>query len=221
VILDEMGGTADPAFSAQEGEDTADFRFQFVLRQKPDRGLYTDAAEDGEFVRVFVQPQIVGHPCAFLPRMHHIEADFGNAVGDLGNASVGMEADKCAALLAEIDLAISCHNENSDVSALNRDVSVLLSANETLLSLLETGKPIYILLSTTDIVNPARSARVPVRNAVAEKLAKKYDLPIIDIYSVAAEFADLRSGDGVHYTEPGYKKFAEKIVADINRLLNI
>lgn len=86
---------------------------------------------------------------------------------------------------------------------------------KVLLSLLETGKPIYILLSTTDIVNPARSARVPVRNAVAEKLAKKYDLPIIDLYTVAVENENLHSPDGVHFTPEGYERMAKCILEAI------
>ena len=83
---------------------------------------------------------------------------------------------------------------------------------KVLLSLLETKKPIYILLSTTDIVNPTRSARVPVRNAVAEKLAKKYDLPIIDLYTVAVENEKLHAPDGVHFPPEGYERMAQYIL---------
>lgn len=93
---------------------------------------------------------------------------------------------------------------------------------QLIVKLLEEFKGTQIaLLLTTSVADAKTEERVKVRNDEARKIAAKYDLPIIDIYSVAAEFADLRSGDGVHYTEPGYKKFAEKIVADINRLLNI
>jgi len=56
-------------------------------------------------------------------------------------------ADECEAILAEIDNSISCHNENSDVYALNRDVSMLLNANSTLISLIETSS---VLSSLTD-----------------------------------------------------------------------
>lgn len=87
---------------------------------------------------------------------------------------------------------------------------------KVLLSLLETKKPIYILLSTTDIVNPTRSARVPVRNAIAEKLAKKYDLPLIDLYTVAVENENLHAPDGVHFTPEGYEKMARYILDTIS-----
>jgi len=81
--------------------------------------------------------------------------------------------------------------------------------------LVETKKPVFLLLTTTDIVNPERSARVPVRNQVAEKLAKKYDLPIIDLYTVSAENQALHSPDGVHFTEAGYTLMAKCILEAI------
>ena len=82
------------------------------------------------------------------------------------------------------------------------------------------GTPIALLL-TTSVADAATEERVKVRNDEVKKIAEKYGLPIIDIYSVAVEFADLRSGDGVHYIGEGYKKFAEKIVGDITRILNV
>ena len=83
---------------------------------------------------------------------------------------------------------------------------------KVLLFLLETKIPVFVLLTTTDIVNPARSARVTVRNQVADKLAKKYDLPIIDLYTVAAENANLHAPDGVHFTPEGYELMAKCIL---------
>ncbi len=89
-------------------------------------------------------------------------------------------ADQCATLLAEIDLAISCHNENSDVSALNRDVSVLLSANETLLSLLDTSAVLYEITdgaydyslgALTELWNVTGGGPVPSAEEIAEALS--------------------------------------------------
>lgn len=81
--------------------------------------------------------------------------------------------------------------------------------------LMETKKPVFLLLTTTDIVNSARSARVTIRNEVAEKLAKKYDLPIIDLYTVAVENANLHAPDGVHFTPEGYELMAKCILEAI------
>ena len=81
--------------------------------------------------------------------------------------------------------------------------------------LVETKKPVFVLLTTTDIVNPERSARVPVRNQVAESLAKKYGLPVIDLYTVSAENQALHSPDGVHFTEEGYTLMAKRILESI------
>lgn len=87
-----------------------------------------------------------------------------------------------------------------------------------LLFLLETKKPVYVLLSTTDIANPARSARIPVRNAIAEKLAKKHGLPVLDLYTVALENENLHSPDGVHFTAEGYERMAAYILEAIDTI---
>jgi len=73
------------------------------------------------------------------------------------------------------------------------------------------GTPIFIVL-TTHIANEEREERVKVRNKVALEIADKYNLPVIDLYSVALENAHLLTGDGVHFTPEGYNKLAEKIV---------
>ncbi|MBQ8267842.1 MAG: SGNH/GDSL hydrolase family protein [Clostridia bacterium] len=73
------------------------------------------------------------------------------------------------------------------------------------------GKKIFLVL-TTSVADAEREARVKARNDVVKKLAEKYNLPIIDLYSTAVEYASLRCDDGVHYSGVGYNKFAAKIL---------
>lgn len=77
--------------------------------------------------------------------------------------------------------------------------------------------PIVIVL-TTSVSNAEREQRVRRRNEVAAKIADKYGLPIIDLYSISAEFSEFRTNDGVHFTADGYKKFAEQIIRDLKAI---
>lgn len=76
---------------------------------------------------------------------------------------------------------------------------------------------IYVLLTTlaTDGTEP----RIIVRNKIAEDLAKKHGLKVIDLFTVSKENAELLSYDKVHFTPEGYKKLAEKVVEDIKESL--
>ena len=76
------------------------------------------------------------------------------------------------------------------------------------------GKKIFLVL-TTSVEDREREERVKLRNNVVIELAKKYNLPTIDLYSTAVEYAPLRCPDGVHYNSDGYRKFAAKILEDI------
>lgn len=76
------------------------------------------------------------------------------------------------------------------------------------------GKRIFLVLSTS-VADAGREARVKLRNKAVLSLAKKYNLPIIDLYSTSIECAEFRSDDGVHYTGVGNNKFASKILDDI------
>ena len=67
--------------------------------------------------------------------------------GKLTDAYLKEVADNCAAILAEVDGVISCHNDASDISAFNSDISVLMGADESLLSLLKTADKITSLTS--------------------------------------------------------------------------
>lgn len=73
------------------------------------------------------------------------------------------------------------------------------------------GTPVAVVL-TTYVDNLDRADRVIRRNEVATAIAEKYNLPIIDLYTVAKDSADLLSPDKVHFTQPGYEKLAAKMV---------
>ena len=75
-------------------------------------------------------------------------------------------------------------------------------------------KKIFLVL-TTSVADAEREKRVNLRNKVVLSLAKKYNLPIIDLYSTAVEYNALRCDDGVHYSGVGYNKFASKILDNI------
>jgi hypothetical protein len=87
-------------------------------------------------------------------------------------------------------------------------------------SLLEEFRdtPLVIVL-TTSVANPEREQRVKRRNEAAVKIAEKYGLPVIDLYSVSVKFSELRSDDGVHFSVSGYEKLAEQIVLDLKSIL--
>lgn len=76
--------------------------------------------------------------------------------------------------------------------------------------------PVFLVL-TTSVQNETRENRVKIRNSVLKELAKKYGLPVIDLYTISVEYAELRSPDGVHYLREGYIKFAEQILNDITK----
>lgn len=76
--------------------------------------------------------------------------------------------------------------------------------------------PIAIVL-TTSVWNEEREQRVKRRNEVAKKIAEKYGLPIIDLYSTSVEITELHT-DGVHFTDDGYKKLAEQIICDLKTI---
>ena len=75
--------------------------------------------------------------------------------------------------------------------------------------------PLYIVL-TTYVTDAERANRVIVRNKVAAEIAKKYSLPVIDLYSVSLKHKDLISSDGVHFSKEGYEKLAEEIIKSLN-----
>ncbi|MBR6766236.1 MAG: hypothetical protein IKM06_07110 [Clostridia bacterium] len=78
------------------------------------------------------------------------------------------------------------------------------------------GTPLVILL-TTHVSDDERDKRVVKRNQAALELAKKYDLPVVDLYSITKEHADTIT-DGVHLNGEGYGYLAEAIVKKVREL---
>ena len=76
--------------------------------------------------------------------------------------------------------------------------------------------PVYIVL-TTHIADTAQNQRVILRNRAAREIAKKYDLPVIDLYAVTEQIPDQLT-DGVHLTEAGYNALAAEIVKSLGNL---
>jgi len=72
------------------------------------------------------------------------------------------------------------------------------------------GTPIILLL-TTHVASPDRDKRVVARNEAVMKIAEKYSLPTVDLYTLTSQ-DDLISADGVHLTPDGYKMLAGTVV---------
>ena len=73
--------------------------------------------------------------------------------------------------------------------------------------------PIYIAL-TTAITDPW-DCRVKIRNESAKKVAEKYGLTVIDLYSPTDANRHLITPDKIHLTEQGYELVAKTILDTI------
>ena len=80
------------------------------------------------------------------------------------------------------------------------------------------GVPLILAL-TTHVARADRDARVVTRNRVVCELAKKYDLPVIDLYTLTKEHEELLSADGVHLLPDGYRLLAQELVKNIKTLI--
>lgn len=78
--------------------------------------------------------------------------------------------------------------------------------------------PIAIVL-TTSVADAEREQRVKCRNEVANEIAVKYGLPVIDLYSVSVEFSEFRKDDGVHFTSEGYQLLADVLVEKVKEII--
>lgn len=81
------------------------------------------------------------------------------------------------------------------------------------------GTPLFVVL-TTHIRDEEREKRVIIRNKVARDIAQKYDLPVIDFYSVSLKVANLLSPDGVHFTQKGYEALANEAIRSIGEVVD-
>ena len=87
--------------------------------------------------------------------------------------------------------------------------------DEMLLFLLKSKKPIYIVLTTDDLVNQNCNETVKARNEIAKVLAHKYNLPVIDLHTIAINNSKYHISDGVHFNDEGYSLLAKCILESI------
>ena len=76
--------------------------------------------------------------------------------------------------------------------------------------------PIFLVL-TSAVANEERGLRVAARNRAVLRLAEKYALPVIDLYSITDLHRDLLLPDGVHLTPEGYKLLARAVIDAIEK----
>ncbi len=81
----------------------------------------------------------------------------------------------------------------------------------------EWGNTPIVLLLTTHVAQG--DERVQKRNEAAQKIAKRYELPVLDLYTVSYENRHLLLPDGVHYTPEGYELLANTIHRFLRDLL--
>lgn len=74
-----------------------------------------------------------------------------------------------------------------------------------------TGTPLFLVL-TTAVAKAESNARVVAMNDEVLKLAKKYDLPVIDLFSVSQNREGLICEDGIHLIPEGYTLLAKQIL---------
>ena len=79
--------------------------------------------------------------------------------------------------------------------------------------------PLVLLLTTDDRDNAEKQKTIVERNAVVLALAEKYALPVLDLYKISKEHADLHT-DCVHFNPEGYKYIAEAIINKLDEILN-
>lgn len=80
------------------------------------------------------------------------------------------------------------------------------------------GLPIFVLL-TTYLMNEEEKKRVIERNKKALKIAEKYNLKVIDLYSVNEAKEELYMKDGVHFKNEGYEFLAKEIIEKISNII--
>ena len=56
------------------------------------------------------------------------------------------------------------------------------------------------------------------RNEAVKRISKKYDIHLIDCYTLVDKNTDIKSDDGYHYTDEGYKIIADKIAENIAKI---
>ena len=80
--------------------------------------------------------------------------------------------------------------------------------------------PIAVALSTAVTNSEEQCQTVVRRNKIAGCLADKFSLPVIDLFSVSVECANMHTPDGVHFEEPANRRLAKKILEDLEKILS-
>lgn len=80
------------------------------------------------------------------------------------------------------------------------------------------GTPLLVVL-TTHIADPEREERVLARNRVAKSLAEKYNLPVVDFYTITKNNDNFLSADGVHLVREGYQLLATELVSVVKEFI--
>lgn len=79
---------------------------------------------------------------------------------------------------------------------------------------------LIVLVLTTFVTNENfHNDRVIERNKIAKKIAKRFNLPIIDLYTVSEENKEFISDDGVHFLEKGYQILANEVLGVVKEYL--
>lgn len=76
-----------------------------------------------------------------------------------------------------------------------------------------------LLVLTTSVLNEERESRVITRNNVVKEIAKKYNLPTVDYYSLTKGREELFTEDGVHLTQEGYTLLADCLLNSVKAIL--
>lgn len=82
-----------------------------------------------------------------------------------------------------------------------------------------SGTLIIPVLSTFLTNQEHRNERVIKRNTIVKELAASKNLPIIDLYTVSEQNGSLKTDDGVHFTEMGYKALANELLCELKKLI--
>ena len=77
--------------------------------------------------------------------------------------------------------------------------------------------PLVILLTT--YIDQEREKRVIKRNDAASEVAKKYNLPVIDLHREAQKNQKFLKKDGVHFLKKGYVNLAKKVVDVVKEII--